>query len=342
MAVLQALAAAVMFGLSPPLAKLLLTSASPLVLAGLLYLGAGLFLTVARVAVPSARQRGRPLARRDWWALTGAVVAGGLLAPPLLLWGLDRSPASATALLLNLEVVFTTILAGVVFREPLGVRVALAAVLVALGGTAVSWRGGSLDMSLAAVAVAGACALWALDNNLTRLVAEVDAALLAQVKGLAAGAVNLGLAGSLGHPLPPPTTVLLGLALGALSYGSSLVLLILAMRELGAARAAAYFAVAPFVGALAGVLLLGEHVSGQFLLAAGLIAAGVGTLVAERHRHPHRHPADLHTHRHVHDVHHQHVHQEWEGPEPHVHPHPTGPLQHEHRHTPDLHHPGDH
>ena len=338
MPVLQALFAGLTFGLSAPISKLLLTTLSPLLLAGLLYLGAGVFLSTVRLLRRDRRAEGLGLTTAQWATLAGAVVIGGVLAPPLLMWGLSHTPASSTALLLNLEVAFTALLAAIMFREHLGGRIAAATALMMLGGMWLTWTGGRTDLSLPALAVAVACALWALDNNLTRLISDLDAVFLAQVKGLVAGAVNLGFALYLGHHFPGWISSLLALVLGAVSYGSSLVLFILAMRALGAARTAAYFALAPFFGAAGGVILVGEPLSSRLLVAAGLMGAGAVLLVLERHGHPHRHKAGIHTHRHVHDEHHQHRHEGWEGKEPHVHPHATGPFEHEHPHTPDLHH----
>ncbi len=341
MSILQALLAAATFGLSAPVAKRLLDVASPLFLAGLLYLGAGLFLTGVR-AMPRVRRSPRPLEPREWSILAGVVLSGGVLAPPLLLWGLARSPASAASLLLNLEVVFTVVLAGVIFREHLGSRVIAASAMLATGGVVLGWPSGHLDLPVASLAVAGACLLWAIDNNLTRLISDADAVLVAQVKGLAAGAVNVTLALAAGHAVPPPASIAISLLLGAVSYGTSLVLFILAMRGLGAARTGAYFALAPFFGALAGVVLLGEPVTAQLALTGALMAGGVWLLLRERHSHRHRHEAETHTHRHVHDQHHQHEHEGWEGPEPHMHPHSTGPLEHEHPHIHDRHHGHNH
>jgi drug/metabolite transporter (DMT)-like permease len=341
MPILYALIAALGFGLSAPLAKLLLDAVSPLFLAGLLYLGAGLFLGLARVVWRRRPTAGRPLTPRDRWILAAVVLVGGVLAPPLLLWGLDRSPATTTALLLNLEVVLTVILAGVVFREHLGPGVGVAAVVMAVAGIVLGWTPGSPAIAGGAAAVALASALWALDNNLTRLIAEGDPLLIVQVKGLVAGTVNTVLAVASGHAWPAPETTALALVLGAMSYGTSLVLFIVAMRGLGAARTGAYFATAPFFGA-AGGLLLGEPITAGLVVAASLMAGATWLLVHERHGHLHRHAAGVHTHAHVHDPHHQHAHEGWEGPEPHSHPHPTGPLEHEHPHTPDIHHDHGH
>jgi drug/metabolite transporter (DMT)-like permease len=341
MAILNALLAALAFGLSAPVAKRLLDVVPPLFLAGILYLGAGVFLGLARL-VWRRRPSARALAPRDRWILVGVVLAGGVLAPPLLLWGLARSAATTTALLLNLEVVFTVLLAGIVFREHLGARIVVASLVMAAGGALLGWTPGDPAVALGAAAVAGACLLWALDNNLTRLIAENDPLLIVQIKGLAAGTVNVLLALASGQAAPPPGTIAFGLGLGAVSYGTSLVLFILAMRQLGAARAGAYFATAPFFGAAGGLLLLGESPSLGLAGAAALMAVATWLLVHERHGHRHTHPIGTHIHVHVHDEHHQHAHEGWEGPEPHRHPHPTGPMEHEHPHTPDIHHDHGH
>jgi drug/metabolite transporter (DMT)-like permease len=342
MAILNALVAALAFGLSAPLAKRLLDVVPPLFLAGLLYLGAGLFLGLARRFWRRRPATGRPLTSHDRWILAGVVLAGGLLAPPLLLWGLERSSAMTTALLLNLEVVFTVLLAGIVLKEHLGARIAVAATLMAGGGVVLGWTPGDPAIAAGAAAVTGACLLWALDNNLTRLIAEADPLLIVEVKGLAAGSVNVVLALASGQAPPSPGTIAFGLALGAVSYGTSLVLFILAMRELGAARAGAYFATAPFFGAAGSLVLLRESPTAGLLAAAALMAVATWLLVHERHLHRHVHPTGTHIHVHVHDEHHQHAHEGSEGPEPHSHPHPTGPVEHEHPHTPDIHHDHGH
>jgi drug/metabolite transporter (DMT)-like permease len=212
---------------------------------------------------------------------------------------------------------------------------------MALAGIVLSWTPESPAIASGAAAIVLACALWALDNNLTRLIAESDPLLIVQVKGLVAGTVNTLLAVGSGQPWPAPATIALALVLGVASYGTSLVLFIVSMRQLGAARTGAYFATAPFFGA-AGGLLLGEPITMRLIAAAALMAGATWLLVHERHGHGHRHAAGVHTHVHVHDAHHQHAHEGWEGPEPHSHPHPTGPLAHEHPHTPDIHHDHGH
>src|SRR5262249_47708865 len=213
--VLQATAAALLFGLSAPLAKILVGASSPWLLAGLLYLGAGGFRPAMRPGRRGRPNLGAALRASDRWWLAGVVLAGGILAPPLLLWGLARAPAASIALLLNTEVIFTALIAAALFREHVGARILAATGLVALGGMAVEWSGSGPAISPAAVATLVACALWGLDNNLTRRIAEADPFVLVQVKGLAAGTTNLILASLVGSPQPRLSTVALGLALGA-------------------------------------------------------------------------------------------------------------------------------
>src|SRR5205807_2476812 len=237
-----------------------------------------------RPAGPQPRA-GRPLTVRDRLILAGVVLTGGVLAPPLLLWGLERSSATTTALLLNLEVVFTVVLAGIVFGEHLSARVAIAAGVMAVGGIVLGWTPGDPAIATGAAVVTLACFLWALDNNLTRLIAEGDPLLIVEVKGLVAGTVNILLALASGQAWPSPGTIGFGMALGAMSYGTSLVLFILAMRELGAARAGAYFSTAPFFGAAGGLFLLGESPTLGLLAAAALMALATWLLLHEHHLH---------------------------------------------------------
>ena len=185
--------------------------------------------------------------------------------------------------------------------------------------------------------MAGACLAWGLDNNLTRALSLRDPVALVRTKTLGAGVCSLGLSLLVGQPLPGWRTTLLALALGAASYGTSILLDAYALRMLGAAREAAYFATAPFLGALGAVVLLQEKLGPSTLVAGGLMGLGVWLLLSERHGHPHSHDAVEHEHRHVHDVHHQHVHSETVV-EPHSHPHQHAPLTHDHPHVPDAHH----
>jgi drug/metabolite transporter (DMT)-like permease len=338
--VLAALAAALLFGAGTPLAKLLLAQASPWLLAGLLYLGSGLGLALLRLARRAPPVR---LSAGDSAWLIGAIVAGGIAGPVLLMAGLARMPASGASLLLNAEAVFTALLAWFVFKENFDRRVASGMLAIVAGGLVLAWPGEMnwLQWQPAAL-VTAACLAWAIDNNLTRKVSLADASWIAMVKGLVAGTTNLALALALGATLPPPAIVAAAGLVGFASYGASLALFVVGLRELGTARTGAYFSVAPFFGTVLAIAVLGEPVTTPLLLAGVLMAIGVGLHLSERHEHAHLHEAMEHTHEHVHgagDVHHDHLHQPPVRPGTrHSHPHRHEPMEHTHPHFPDAHH----
>ena len=308
--VAQALMAAVLFGISTPVAKSLLAGVTPQVLAGLLYLGSGIGLGgLWMVQRTRARPSEAPLTWRDLRWLGGAVLFGGVLAPLALMTGLSRTPASASALLLNLEGVFTALIAWVVFAENVDRRIALGMLAIVAGGTVLSWQGRlAWGGATGPLLVVCACVGWAIDNNLTQKVSGSDPVQIAALKGLVAGAVNLGIGLSLGGALPATPRMTEALALGFFSYGVSLVLFVLAMRSLGAARTGAYFSLAPFVGAAGAILFWHEQVTPLFFVAAALMGVGLWIHLTERHEHAHAHEPLTHSHRHVHDGHHRHEH----------------------------------
>lgn len=333
------LAAAALFGASAPVAKVLLGEISPVLLAGLLYLGAAIGLWTHRLLSGPTKEAG--LGPGDTPKLAAVVLSGGICGPVLMLLGLGRVTALTGSLLLNLEAPFTVLLAVLLFREHLGRYAAIAVALIVSGAIVLKLEPGALGADTAGVTLlAGACACWAVDNNLTQRLSLKDPFAIVRVKTLVAGATNtaLGLLVS-SAPLPSPRFALAALVLGSLSYGVSVVLDAFALRLIGAAREAAYFATAPFVGALAAVLLVGDALRWHDGLAMLVMAAGVGFLLRERHSHPHSHDELSHEHLHTHDEHHQHEHQPGDPPgEPHSHLHRHAPLVHEHPHVPDAHH----
>jgi drug/metabolite transporter (DMT)-like permease len=336
-----ALLGAVLFGASTPIAKLLVGEIGPVMLAGLLYsgsgLGLGLWIVLRQWIRPALERPGLTPADYKW--LAGAVVVGGVIGPVLLMLALSAASASTVSLLLNLEAVFTALLAWFVFRENFDRSVMLGMLLIVCGGLLLGWPRGGISASLSALAVAGACLCWAIDNNLTRKISNGDAVQIAGIKGLAAGAVNLCIAAALGAARPAPDSALAAALVGLLGYGVSLALFVVALRLLGAARTGAYFATAPFVGAAVAFALLGEAPDTVFWLASVLIAVGVVLHLSERHRHLHHHEAHAHAHSHTHDEHHRHEHDlAWDGVEPHSHAHDHVPIVHSHDHYPDTHH----
>lgn len=335
-AITYALLSAALFGASTPLAKLLVGGMAPLALAGLLYLGSGIGLGVWLLI----RRKPLGVALADWPWLTGAIAAGGVAGPALLMYGLRRTDASTASLLLNLEAVLTAALAWVVFKENVDKRVFMGMVAIVAGGVLLSWEQAPQAAGIVGpLLIAGACLAWALDNNLTRRVSGGDPVALAALKGAAAGAVNLGLALAMGAYLPAPGTMLLAGLLGLFGYGISLVLFIMALRDLGSARTGAYFSVAPFYGAALALFLLAERATPAFWGAAALMAIGVWLHVTEQHEHEHIHEPLTHSHEHLHDEHHQHAHApSVNDGQPHRHEHTHGRVRHRHPHYPDLHH----
>jgi drug/metabolite transporter (DMT)-like permease len=340
---MSALGAAVLFGASTPIAKRLVGEIDPVMLAGLLYAGSGLGLAcglLARYIAARSSPTGISLPRGiDTLWLGGAILFGGVLGPVLLMVGLTSTTASASALLLNLEAVFTALLAWFVFRENFDRRIALGMGLIVMAGVVLAWTPGSDEVSRGALFVTGACLCWAIDNNLTRKVAANDAMTIASVKGLIAGAVNICVAFAAGAAMPSLELSAVAALVGLAGYGVSLVLFVLALRALGTARTGAYFSVAPFFGATVAIGLQHEPITPTLLAAGALMAWGVWLHVSERHEHRHAHERLAHSHPHVHDEHHRHAHSfAWGGEEPHVHPHMHRPMRHAHPHFPDIHH----
>lgn len=343
--ILYALLAAALFGASTPFAKLLVGEVPPVLLGGLLYLGSGGGLLAIRLIRDRGWKSARlPEGELPW--LLGAIVFGGVLGPVALMFGLTRTSGADASLLLNLEAVLTALLAWVAFKENADRRVVLGMLAIVAGGVVLSWpmraATGATD-ELGVLAIAAACLCWAIDNNLTRKVSASDALFIAGSKGLAAGAVNCGLAFTLGATWPAAGVVVSAMAVGLLGYGISLVMFVMALRGLGTARTGAYFSTAPFIGAAISLVLLRETTSPEFWLASALMGLGVWLHLTERHEHEHTHEPLEHTHRHVHDEHHRHEHgPDWNGTEPHVHLHRHAAITHKHPHYPDIHHRHSH
>jgi len=340
---LSGLAAAALFGLSTPLAKLLLGSLPPVLLAGLLYLGAAAGLWLHRAVAGAGKEA--PLVREDVPKLAGVVLAGGVVAPVLMLFGLQRVSALGGSLLLNLEAPLTVLLAVLVFSEHLGRYAAAASGLILIGALILKVQPGEFRADgVGILLIALACGAWALDNNLTQRLSLRDPFAVVRVKTLVAGVVNggLGLAVSQ-HAIPSARYLVLALLLGSVSYGVSVVLDAYALRLVGAAREAAYFATAPFVGAIFSLVLHREPL--RLLDVAAMVSMGLGVLLLlrERHGHVHAHEALEHEHLHEHDEHHRHSHGPHDPPgEPHTHRHRHVHLVHDHPHVPDAHHRHEH
>ncbi|MGG2045788.1 DMT family transporter [Burkholderia gladioli] len=342
-AIFTALAAAALFGAATPLAKALLGSMSAFMVAGLFYLGSGIGLGASIVIrrLHAAGESGdtQRISKAEVPWLLGAIAAGGVAGPALLMLGLSSTPAATSSLLLNLEGVLTAVIAWVVFKENVDKEIFLGMVAIVAGGVLLSWHPGSQGLSKGSLLIVGACLCWAIDNNLTRKVSANDAMVIASLKGLIAGSVNLSIALVTGAQFPRVSIIGAAMATGLAGYGVSLVLFVIALRNLGTARTGAYFSIAPLFGVALSLMLWPELPTISFWIAAALMAFGIWLHVRERHEHAHTHERLEHAHRHRHDEHHQHDHDfPYSGEEPHSHPHVHLPITHSHAHFPDVHH----
>jgi drug/metabolite transporter (DMT)-like permease len=339
-----AILSAALFGVSPVLCKLVIGEMSPVLLAGLLYLGSGIGLQIlllfqGKKSVEELRKL--PPSRR--LALVGSVISGGIVAPLFLAYGVKLGTASEVSLLLNFETVATTLIAWMVFKEHVGFGVWGGKAFILLGSFLVILKSeGAFAFSVAGLLIVLACVFWGIDNNLTRDIEEMPATVLASIKGLCAGAFNVVLAlifftGSV--TVPQVTGALL---VGAISYGLSLVCFIESLRRIGSARTSTCFAVGPFIGTFLAVIVLGERPPMMFWFAALCMVAGILFLYREMHGHLHTHSMLSHSHSHTHDEHHQHEHADTGKPEQHEHYHVHEPVTHSHVHWPDIHHRHQH
>ena len=343
-----ALLAALLFGASAPLAKLLLGEIEPVLLAAFLYLGSGFGLLAIKGVQrlggsPADHEAG--ISRPDIKWLAGATLAGGVAAPIILMFGLRSTPAATASLLLNFEGVATTIIAALIFKEGVGRRawgaiitITIASILLSVNITS-GW-----GFSFGAIGILAACLLWGMDNNMTRNISAKDPLTIVTIKGLAAGTFSLILAFLVGNHLPGWKTALGAMLLGSLSYGLSITLFIRALRGLGAARTSALFGTAPLAGLALSFLLFKEPVGLLFLFAIPLMVTGTIFLVYEEHDHHHIHEATVHEHSHTHDDgHHDHQHSgDLANSISHSHLHEHSRQEHKHHHMPDINHRHSH
>lgn len=340
---LYVILSAVLFGIATPLSKLLIKQISPVVLAGLLYVGAFLGLSVHTLGKKAFGKnvgpRDQRLDKHDFGWLAGAIIAGGIVAPISLFFGLKMTTGTSASLLLNLEGVMTALIAVFIFRENAGRSIWLALVFMTLAGISLSWDTGQTRFAPAGpLLILLAMTGWGIDNNFTRNISDKNPVQIAQIKGASAGGFSLLLALVSGMTIPAGRTIFWALLVGAFSFGLSLVLYVKALGSLGAFRAGVFFSFAPFIGAAASLLILREPIGWSLLVGTVFMILGVFLIINEKHEHRHRHEALTHMHAHSHrDGHHLHKHEEG-GREPHIHKHTHGETDHIHVHWPDIHH----
>lgn len=335
--ILQALLAALFFGASAPISKLLLGEVPPILMAGFLYLGSGTGISLVKL---SQRMTSTPkeagIRRPDVGWLAGAILSGGILAPIILMVSLENTPASTASLLLNFEGVATTVIALFFFHESISRRAFAAIFAITLASIFLSTNFQSgFGFSLGALGILLACTLWGLDNNLTRNISAKDPLTIVAWKGLVAGTFSLLLGLWLGQQLPALTSILGILLLGFISYGLSTMLFIYSMRGLGASRTSALYGTAPLAGVILSIIIFHDPITLPFVVAAILMVAGALLLAKEEHAHFHIHMPVVHEHIHSHEDD-FHAHSDENITHSHEHEHPR--TEHEHGHMPDIHH----
>ena len=339
-ATFYAIAAAALYAINVPFSKLLLAHVGPTMMAAFLYLGAGLgllLLSLFRKKVPEER-----LTRKELPYTIGMILLD-IAAPILLMLGLRSTNAASASLLNNFEIVATSAIAFLVFREAVSRRLLGAIALVTIASAILSFEGqDSLRFGSGSALVLGAACCWGLENNCTRMLSSKSSVQITTIKGIFSGLGSLLVALVSGEKLPPLPWLLCVLALGFVAYGLSINFYIKAQKDLGAAKTSAYYSIAPFLGVLFGVLLLGERPGIQFY--AGLAIMIVASVLMIRdtiglqhnhqhvhtHTHEHSHGDLVHTHEHTHVHSHTHIHEQNETGhthfhdilEDHDHPHP--------------------
>lgn len=343
--ILLVLVSAALFGVSTPLAKVLLDNIDPIVLAGYLYLGAFVGLAIFTILRHLTRQEVKesPLEKKDIPWLSGAILAGGVLGPISLMFGLRYVSGFATSLLLNLEGVATALIAFMIFKENAGKKVWIALVFMTIAGILLSYNPQeSSFIIIGPLLIVFAMICWGIDNNLTRHISEKNPVHISAIKGIVAGSISLSIAFILGKNIVLDLFTLYALTVGAFSYGISLVLFIKALKGMGSFRTGMFYSFGPFIGAIVSLILLREWIGWVMIPATVLMVIGVYMVITDKHLHTHEHSKLTHTHAHTHeDMHHLHEHDE-EVSGTHIHPHDHENESHEHLHWPDSHHRHDH
>jgi drug/metabolite transporter (DMT)-like permease len=338
-----------LFGISTPLAKILVENVPPVALAGFLYLGAfaGLSLYSVYSAIKKRKtdedRKAASLERKDFPWLAGAILTGGVIGPISMMIGLTLVSGFSASLLLNLEGVATAMIAVFFFKENAGKRLWLALICMIIAGIFLTWNPGQGSFSIAGpLLIVFAMVCWGIDNNLTRSISDKNPIQISKIKSFVAGTISLSLALVLGMRISLDFTIAFALLLGSFSYGISLVFFIKALEGLGSSRTGAFFSFAPFIGAIASLIILREWIGWVMFPAAGLMTVGVWLICSEKHLHTHLHKTVIHTHSHNHtDMHHLHEHS-GTFHEPHTHEHTHLEISHIHVHWPDTHHRHEH
>lgn len=333
-----AVLAAVLYAINIPLSKVLLNYVQPTMMAAFLYLGAGIGLFLYGKVT---KEQGEQLTKAELPYTIGMIVLD-IAAPILLMFGLEQTNSANASLLNNFEIVATSAIAFLVFREKLSKRLTVAIVLVTAASIALSFKGeGSFQFNAGSLLVLGAAWCWGLENNCTRMLSNKSSVQITTLKGIFSGLGSLIVAFVVGENIPGLLWIGAVLLLGFVAYGLSINFYIKAQKDLGAAKTSAYYSIAPFLGVIFGVLLLREQPGLQFYLGMVIMITATVLMVKDTislqhthehshiHTHEHSHGDIIHTHEHNHIHSHTHTH----GEDSNNHEHTHKAMPHEHLHT---------
>lgn len=343
-AISAAISAAALYGISAPVSKLLLTSLSPSLMAALLYLGAGTGMLILKTfrSLRHKQKMEAGMTKNEIPYIIGMILLD-IAAPILLMLGLGMTTSANAALLNNFEIVATSLIALLVFKEAVGKRMWLAILLITVASCILTLQDISgFTFSSGSVLIILACICWGFENNCTRMLSMKDPIQIVIVKGFGSGTGALIITAISGQRKSNLLFIVLTMLLGFVAYGLSIFLYIHAQRELGAARTSAYYAAAPFIGVFISWVVFRDGLTLNFLAALVIMLAGSFLAATEVHKHMHKHDATTHEHKHNHgDGHHNHIHEDgFTGEHSHLHTHEA--IIHNHPHTPDLHHDHSH
>jgi len=341
--ILYAILAAVCYGISSPISKMLLTDIPPIFMASLLYFGAGFGMGMV-VTIKNRTdkiQTEAKLSKKDLPYVIGMVVLD-IIAPIFLMSGLLLSSPANVSLLNNFEIVATSLIALFIFKEMIGKRMWLAITLITISTIILSFDDiQHFSLSIGSLFVLVACLSWGFENNCTRMLSLKNPLEIVVVKGFGSGIGSLAIAIFTKAYIANVGYILFALLLGFFSYGLSVYLYILAQRDIGAARTSAYYAFAPFIGVILSFIIFKQSITISFMIALIVMAIGTYFATSEKHIHLHKHTPMEHDHRHSHDDgHHNHTHDFPVGEHSHLHRHEA--MEHMHTHLPDLHHTHKH
>lgn len=339
-----AILAALLYGISAPVSKLLLDKIPPTLMAALLYLGAGMgMLGISLYQLLNKKEKKEAKMTFKEMPYILGMIGLDIAAPILLMVGLTLTTSSNASLLNNFEIVATSLIALLIFKETIGKRMWVAIGLITLSSMLLSltdWS--SLSFSVGSVFVVLACIAWGFENNCTRMLSLKDPLQIVIVKGFGSGIGSLIICAVLKEYSFNGLYIAFALLLGFVAYGMSIFLYIKAQRELGAARTSAFYATAPFIGVIISWIVLKEPMTASFMTALALMLLGTYFAVSEDHQHDHVHLNETHEHKHNHeDGHHNHQH-DYAIIGEHSHEHSHEPIKHSHAHLPDLHHRHSH